>query len=82
MKIFKEGDKVVFSNTNGDSYGIGEGSISSAKKHKFLTIKAIDLKYSLGRIWFKEVGGYWNISWFKKFDTQLEFDFVPSKPKR
>ena len=85
MKKFKVGDKLVLYNTNGDSYGLGSDSVRKARSKDFLTVRAaeyFDDKNNYPRLYFKEVGGYWNPNWFKKINIQLEFDFGETKPKR
>ena len=78
MNIFKIGDKVKFDNTNGDAYGLKHDHIMNAKTYPYLTVKKA--LYSRAeaptpQVWFLEVTGYWNPSWFKKVNNQLEFNF-------
>ena len=73
MKKFKIGDKVKIYNTLGSNYNLPGYIIIEAKKMKELTIREID--YSRPAFWFKEIGGYWPLNWFKLVNEQLEFDF-------
>ena len=71
---FKVGDKVKLYNIDGDGYGLPIAAIDRMKELPYATIMRVD--YSIiPRVWFYEVGGYWNPKWFKKINTQLEFDF-------
>lgn len=71
---FKTGDKVKLFNTDGDCYGLPFDLIKRMAALPYTTILRIDNEFT-PKIWFYEIPGYWNPKWFKKVNTQLEFDF-------
>ena len=81
---FKKGDKVILLKNilRGEfaSFGNELYYIEKAKKAKYLTIKSI--MDGDNCIDFQEVMQWWKPNWFKKFDTQMEFNFEGEEDDR
>ena len=83
--MFKKGDKVVLlKNIRQEefaSFGNEDYYIEKAATAKYLTIRSIVDEancigfYEVNCIGFYEVAQWWKPKWFKKFDTQMEFNF-------